>query len=336
MSDWRVVSTVLAGDSAEYAVNDFKNLFNLMIGGNQSNVIIGSTNKWTFKDNIAQFQNPAGTFEYTIRTSAITADRDLTIPLITANDTFALLGLAQIFNNKTIDAGLNTIQRVRRHPRIKKTGEYLCNSPIVNANGLLEDLQSVGTITHALTAIGSYNWFSSGTALNAYAGVYRFGTIGLTRRSYSPMIIQDIALPIHGSNCRYMFGFSSYNSFFPTSGDPFGSADSGVFIGWRETDTNIMIFVNDGTGVMPAAVDTGQPVPASDLVQKTWMIEMSVTDIKWSIMNASVPEAVLATGTITSRIPALTTNLWFQSLVQNTSTTSKNNLFYSITLEQKS
>ena len=48
-------------------------------------------------DQQQKLRNPADTFSYTIRTSAIAAARDLTIPLLTANDTLAVLGLAQTF-----------------------------------------------------------------------------------------------------------------------------------------------------------------------------------------------------------------------------------------------
>lgn len=55
-------------------------------------------------DQQQKFRNPADTFSYTIRTSAITAARDLTIPLITANDTLVVLALAQTLTNKTLTA----------------------------------------------------------------------------------------------------------------------------------------------------------------------------------------------------------------------------------------
>jgi len=42
--------------------------------------------------------NPANTFQYSILGSAITANRNITMPLIAANDTFAVLGLAQSFS----------------------------------------------------------------------------------------------------------------------------------------------------------------------------------------------------------------------------------------------
>jgi hypothetical protein len=48
----------------------------------------------TFNDSTLKVRNPADTFSYTIRSSAIAADRDLTLPLTTATDTLPVLGLA--------------------------------------------------------------------------------------------------------------------------------------------------------------------------------------------------------------------------------------------------
>lgn len=50
-----------------------------------------------FKDNQLQINNPADTFKYIITAGAIAADRILNIPVTTATDTLAVLGLAQTF-----------------------------------------------------------------------------------------------------------------------------------------------------------------------------------------------------------------------------------------------
>jgi hypothetical protein len=51
----------------------------------------------TFNSGILRFGNSGNTFFYTIAGSAITAGRQLTLPLLAANDTFAVLGLGQTF-----------------------------------------------------------------------------------------------------------------------------------------------------------------------------------------------------------------------------------------------
>lgn len=61
------------------------------------------------RENRLKLQNPANTFSYIIDTSAITANRTLTLPLLTATDTVAVLDLAQTFTNKTLVLSSNTI-----------------------------------------------------------------------------------------------------------------------------------------------------------------------------------------------------------------------------------
>ena len=56
----------------------------------------------TFNSSILAIRNPADTFSYTIVASAITAARNLTIPLTTVDDTFVVLALAQTLESKTL------------------------------------------------------------------------------------------------------------------------------------------------------------------------------------------------------------------------------------------
>lgn len=74
--------------------------------GGSGDMLLGTaqtvTAKKTFNTGTIGFRNPANTFSYNLLGSAITADRTLTLPLLTANDTYAVLGLAQTFTNKTL------------------------------------------------------------------------------------------------------------------------------------------------------------------------------------------------------------------------------------------
>ena len=59
----------------------------------------------TFADNQLFIQNPAGTFEYQFIASAIAADRTVTLPLLTGNDTLVMEAFAQTLTNKTLGSG---------------------------------------------------------------------------------------------------------------------------------------------------------------------------------------------------------------------------------------
>lgn len=75
---------------------------------------------------------------YIFSTSAIAADRTVTLPLLTGNDTFAMLAFAQTLTNKTIDAASNTISNIadtnigtHTTTKISTTSKSLLNSAIV-------------------------------------------------------------------------------------------------------------------------------------------------------------------------------------------------------------
>lgn len=63
----------------------------------------------TFADNQLFIQNPAATFEFQISAPGIAADRTLTFPLLTGNDTFVTEAFAQTLTNKTVDLTNNTL-----------------------------------------------------------------------------------------------------------------------------------------------------------------------------------------------------------------------------------
>ncbi len=62
----------------------------------------------TFLDDQFQISNPADTFQYIFSTSAIIADRTITLPLLTTGDTFVFNAFGTTLTNKTMTAGANT------------------------------------------------------------------------------------------------------------------------------------------------------------------------------------------------------------------------------------
>lgn len=65
-----------------------------------------------FRSSRLILRNPGNTFGYIIAGSAITANRTLTIPLLTGNDIAVTEAFAQPLTNKIIDADLNTISNI--------------------------------------------------------------------------------------------------------------------------------------------------------------------------------------------------------------------------------
>jgi len=80
----------LNGTSLGFSVNGINN-FNITTG------------------NVLQLNNPANTFAYSITPAAILANYSLTLPAITANDTFVSLNFGQTMTNKTMTGATNVL-----------------------------------------------------------------------------------------------------------------------------------------------------------------------------------------------------------------------------------
>lgn len=103
-----IVTTKLA-DSTNFALTTRANSF-----GDFAN---------TFKDDKLKINNPADTFAYTIVAAAIAADRNITLPLLTGNDTIVTEAFTQTLTNKTVNSTDNTITATSQ-----ATGDILKNN----------------------------------------------------------------------------------------------------------------------------------------------------------------------------------------------------------------
>ena len=63
-------------------------------------------------DGTTRLYNPTGSFYYSIAASAIGANRNATLPLLTADDTFVMAAFAQALTNKTISGSSNTLSNI--------------------------------------------------------------------------------------------------------------------------------------------------------------------------------------------------------------------------------
>jgi hypothetical protein len=120
---------------------------------------------------VLKLYNPANTFYYTLVTSAIGANYTLTLPLITANDTIDVLGLAQsitavktftvqpIINISGSGAVLRLYNPANTFYYTLTTGaiaaSYVLNLPVITAADTLVTLGLAQTFTGALTFNGA-------------------------------------------------------------------------------------------------------------------------------------------------------------------------------------
>lgn len=129
------------GTSAKYGAPDIVQMARLLMGthpteiiqeyaikntamtlGTGSQVVTGSKR---FNNTVLQINNPATTFQYIINSSAITANRNITLPLLVSDDTFVFANFIQTLTNKTIVAGSNSISGI--------SGTNMAN-PVTSAN----------------------------------------------------------------------------------------------------------------------------------------------------------------------------------------------------------
>jgi hypothetical protein len=104
-----------------------------------------------FKDNRLLINNPADTFAYTIIGAAIGANRNLTLPLLTGNDTVVTEAFIQALTNKTINADSNTITNIE-DADIKAGANIVTTKLADSANFLLKTLDnSFGAHYHDIT-----------------------------------------------------------------------------------------------------------------------------------------------------------------------------------------
>jgi hypothetical protein len=111
-------------------------------GGGSGDVLLGATNTYgdfdsIFRSTRIKLRNPANTFSYSLVGSAIAAARNITLPLLTADDTAVTQAFAQPLTNKTIDASTNTLSNIadsqisaHTTTKITTTSKGLLNSTI--------------------------------------------------------------------------------------------------------------------------------------------------------------------------------------------------------------
>lgn len=85
-----------------------KSLLNTAIVYNDQTNTFGAFDQ-IFPNSRLLINNPAGTFAYTIASSAIAANRTITLPLLTAPDTFVTAAFGQTLTTKTINLVDNTV-----------------------------------------------------------------------------------------------------------------------------------------------------------------------------------------------------------------------------------
>jgi len=105
---WKVINISNPGTSIKFGADDTDKINKGFSGIDVDDYDINSD--YFFRNGKLHIRNPANTFSYNVIPSAITADRNVTEPLLTSNDTRVYQAFSQTLTNKTIDLKDNTIK----------------------------------------------------------------------------------------------------------------------------------------------------------------------------------------------------------------------------------
>src|SRR6266568_6679710 len=92
----RILAIADAGDSTHFGTDDIDFINQLLTATDQSSTAaVDIATTWKWRNAKMQHANPANTFKYIVNGSAITADRNVTYPLLTADDTYLFANASQ-------------------------------------------------------------------------------------------------------------------------------------------------------------------------------------------------------------------------------------------------
>jgi hypothetical protein len=111
MCAWKTVINPSTGTSAIFGGNDL-NRVSSMFNGNADADGVDMNSVFKFRSGRAKLANPSNTFNYTINTGSITANRNINVPLLTGDDQVTFDNNSTSLTNKTIVAGSNSISGI--------------------------------------------------------------------------------------------------------------------------------------------------------------------------------------------------------------------------------
>lgn len=110
-TSWKEATDTTTGDATKFGAPDGLNKNNQLFNGNLNVDNVDINSPWFFRTSKCYFLNTAGTFGFLIDSSAaITADRTITLPLLTGNDTFVFQSHIQTISSKKIGNWIDAVE----------------------------------------------------------------------------------------------------------------------------------------------------------------------------------------------------------------------------------
>ena len=104
---WKVINISNPGTSTKFGSDDMDKISN-MLNGNTNVDSVSMNSEWSFRDSKFKLRDSDNTHDYTFRTGNLTGNREISIPVILANDAMCLAGVNNNFiTQQTIRDDLN-------------------------------------------------------------------------------------------------------------------------------------------------------------------------------------------------------------------------------------
>ena len=265
---WKTITTPDAGTVDLIGGDDFNKISNLF-NGNPAIDIVTFDSDIRFATNRLQVLNPTKTFRYIFASSAIVANRTITIPLLTSNQVMTFNTFPATLTGKTMDAAANTFTNLVLSPSLKKTGLLLCVSATETGLGILDGHTKLGTPTVLVDTSGSYWRFDSTTTINTIRGVTM--PANFIRRNFNPLLRVGFQEP-DATTYRPRIGFTNQTT-LSTAAVPLAAANIGALMYHDGAATaNWQLAIANGTTL--ATADTGFAI---DNIFHTYEMRMSDT-----------------------------------------------------------
>jgi len=146
-TNWKQATDTTSGDSSKFGAPDGLNKNNQLFNGTVDVDNVDINAPWFFRDNKQSWLNPAGTMRYLVRTSAIVADRNITLPLLTADDTFLFASFEQTISSKKIGNYLDSVQAAAPASPASNEHRFYVDS----GDSFLKKKNSAGTVVVYIT-----------------------------------------------------------------------------------------------------------------------------------------------------------------------------------------
>lgn len=234
-----------------------------------------------FRSSRLLLRNPANTFSYIFAGSAIVADRTITFPLLTSNDTIVTEAFIQALTNKTINGSLNTITN------ISLTSAVTSTLPVTNGGTGVTGFGGTNTLLYTSTA----NTLSSIATSNTSALITNSsGVPSWTSGTTANRILRTDGTSITFSQVTLT---TDVTGTLPiANGGTNGTTATTGFNNLSPLTTKGDIIVRDSTNNIRQAVGTNGQILVAD--------STTTSGIKWMTTNFYVSDTVTTTTTSTT------------------------------------